>query len=110
MKVAADCEVLLQGTPADPADHAIDINPGWNWIGFPYDQVLNIEDALADFEAEEGDALKNDNGITMYEDEEWFGDLETLVPGQGYMYYSASNEPKTLTFSTGAKAKKVVRH
>ena len=38
-----------------------------------------------------------------FDGEEWFGDFETLVPGQGYMYYSNSTEPKTLIISTGAK-------
>lgn len=108
VNVSEDCQVVLQGTPANPADHGITIKRGWNWIGFPYDQELSIEEALADFEAEEGDALKSASTITVFEDDEWFGDLETLVPGGGYMYYYNGTEPQTLIFSTGAKAKRGV--
>ena len=102
--VTADCEFELQGTPANPANHTITIVHGWNWIGFPYSQTVSIEDALADFEAEEGDILKTSESTTNFEDGEWFGDIEEMIPGQGYMYYSNSNDEKELTFQTGAKA------
>ena len=67
---------------------------------------MSIEDALADFEAEEGDILKTSESTTNFEDGEWFGDIEEMVPGQGYMYYSNSEEEKELTFLTGAKARR----
>ena len=79
----------------------LSINPGWNWIGFPYNETVSIEDAFAGFEATEGDILKNLDGVTQFEDGDWFGDLEELVPGQGYLYFSNSDEPKTLIFQTG---------
>jgi len=104
--VIADCEVELQGMPADPANHTITIVHGWNWIGFPCSETVSIEDALADFEAEEGDILKTSESTTNFEDGEWFGDIEEMVPGQGYMYYSNSEEEKELTFLTGAKARR----
>ncbi|MBR5082785.1 MAG: hypothetical protein IKX35_10140, partial [Bacteroidales bacterium] len=63
--------------------------------------------AMAGFEAEEEDAIQsNVDGTSDYLDE-WVGDVLTLVPGQGYMYYSNSTEPKTLVFSTTAKGKSV---
>ena len=105
IEVSADCMVALGGVLADPADYEIDIYPGWNWIGFPYNEVVSIEDALADFEAEDGDQIKGAEEFSTFEDGEWgaMGDLEELVPGQGYKYYSASEDVKTLIFSTGTK-------
>jgi hypothetical protein len=41
---------------------------------------------------------------TTFEDGDWgvMGDLEEMTPGQGYMYYSASDEVKYLVIQTGA--------
>ena len=106
--VSENCSAVLEGTPANPADHPINITEGWNWIGFPCDQEVSIADAFAGFTPEDGDAIKTFSGLAEYFDGEWFPDeeLETLKPGQGYMYYSGSSTPKTLTFQTGAKTRR----
>ena len=97
----ADCTVELQGIPANPAEHVIYINQGWNRIGFPCSEEVEIAVALGEFDAEEGDQIEGPEGYTEYDGEEWFGDIETLVPGQGYMYFSNSVGAKTLVFQTG---------
>ena len=107
IQTSAACTVELTGMPAVVDAYEITINPGWNWIGFPSAEPLDVIDALASFEAEEGDQIQcNDATSTEFDGEEWFGDLETFTPGQGYMYFSASDEVKTLVFSTGAKGKR----
>ena len=105
VEVVNDCEIELEGTVANPVDHAITIYPGWNWIGFPSSEELNLEEALADFEAEEGDQLTEAELYTEYGFGMWIGDVATLVPGRGYMYFSNSTQPKTLVFRAGVKAK-----
>ena len=107
VEVANDCEIELEGVVANPADHAITIYPGWNWIGFPCGQELSLEDALADFEAEEGDQLTEAELYTEYGFGMWIGDVAMLVPGRGYMYYSNSTQPKTLVFPSTSKGKNV---
>ena len=102
--VSNDCTIELQGMPANP-NHEIDINPGYTWIGFPGTEETDIADALANFRAEEGDQIEGAEGMTEYDGEEWFGFIETLVPGQGYMYYSTSDQVKSLIFMTGAKSR-----
>jgi hypothetical protein len=99
VEVVNDCEIELEGVVANPADHAITIYPGWNWIGFPSNQELSVEEALASFEAEDGDQLAEAELFTEYGFGMWIGDVETLVPGQGYMYYSNSSTPKVLSFT-----------
>ena len=104
IQTSAACTILLEGMPTVVDEYEITINPGWNWIGFPSVAPIVVIDALANFEAEEGDQIQcNDATSTEFDGEEWFGDLETFTPGQGYMYYSNSEETKILIFSTGAK-------
>jgi M6 family metalloprotease-like protein len=102
--VSGPCTVNLEGTPANPASHPITIVHGWNWIGFPNAVAISLDDAFDGF-AQEGDIIRNSDGETPYDPEwgGWFGDFETLEPGQGYMYYSADNTPRTLIFPSGAK-------
>ena len=98
--VETPCTVELQGMPANPANHAITINPGWNWIGFPCDHEMTIAEALGGFDAEEGDVFANSELFTEFEDGEWFGDVAILIPGQGFMYFSNSNTTKTLVIGS----------
>lgn len=100
-----DCTVELQGTPVNPGDYEITINPGWNWIGFPSAEEIDINVALAGFEAEVGDQISGTDGFTEYDDGEWEGILETFVPGNGYLYYSASEVVKTLVIQTSQVSK-----
>jgi hypothetical protein len=107
VKVSNACTVELQGTRANPTSHAITIQEGWNWIGYPCDQAVNVEAALAGFTPANGDQIKYGNVFTTYYSgtgySMWYGGLTELIPGQGYMYYSNSTETKTLIFQTGAK-------
>ena len=100
----AACAVPLQGSLADPADHPVTLNPGWTWMGFPWNRAMSVEDALEGFEPEANDFIKGRNAYTMYYAENgyslWFGPLNSLEPGQGYVYYSNSGEAKTLTLNT----------
>ena len=98
--VSNACTVELTGMPVDVSSYEISIKPGWNWIGFPSAEAVDIIDAFADFEAEIEDVIQGVGTQTEY-DGEWWGDLETLVPSRGYMYYSNSDEVKTLVFQTG---------
>ena len=104
IKAAAACSVQLQGPPANPANHPITINPGWNWIGYPCAEETTLNQAFSNFTPEAGDQIKNSEGSSEYDSEwGWFGDVETLVPGHGFMYYSSSAVAKTLIFQVGRK-------
>ena len=98
--VSNACTVELTGMPVDVSSYEISIKPGWNWIGFPSAEAMDIIDAFAEFEAEMEDVIQAAEIQTEY-DGEWWGDLETLEPGQGYMYFSNSEEVKTLVFQNG---------
>jgi hypothetical protein len=103
INVIAPCTVTVEGIPANPENHTITINQGWNWIGFPSNVAVSLDNAFAGF-AQEGDKIKNISAQIEYDPEwGWFGDFENLEPGQGYMYYSASSTQRTLVFPAGAK-------
>ena len=104
--VSADCTVKLEGPVANPADYPITIYPGPNWIGFPYNQEVEINLALSDFEAEENDWIQSRNDMTEFDGDEWFGDIENLIPGEGYVYFSTSDDVKTLYITTAAKIRR----
>ena len=99
---ANDCTIEMEGPVTDPANYPITLHRGWNWIGFPCSQEVSVADAFAGFEPEEGDVLQSYDNMTEFDGEDWWGELETLVPGQGLMYYSMSDEPKVLVFQTGS--------
>ena len=107
--VSNACTVELEGMPVNVSGCEIAINPGWNWIGYPGAEAMDIIVAFAEFEAEMEDVIQAAEIQTEY-DGEWWGDLETLEPGQGYMYFSNSEEVKTLVFPTvGSKARAKAR-
>jgi hypothetical protein len=108
VEVAEDCSIALTGTLVDASFVEITINPEWNWIGFPIATETAIEDAFAGFEPEFEDVIQNFDGTSDYLGV-WSGDVETLVPGQGYLYYSMREEPTTLVFSVSSEAGRVVR-
>lgn len=103
-----DCTVELSGTPAVVTEYSITINPGWNWIGFPSADGIEVADAMFNFDAYEGDMMQTKENSTEFDGDEWFGDLETFVPGEGVMYFSNDTDSKTLIFATGAE--KAVRN
>ena len=99
------CNVTISGYVANPANHPITIVPGWNWVGYPSAYAVNVETAMEGFNPENNDIIKGREGFTSYYAEGgesmWFGSLNSLEPGHGYMYKSNSTESKTLTFQTG---------
>ena len=103
VQTGAECTIEVSGMVVNPVEYPITVNPGWNWIGYTGREELMILE-VSGFEPEESDIIEGADGITEYlGDNFWLGDIVTLVPGQGYMYYSNSNSPKTLVFVLGSK-------
>ena len=107
VEVAEDCTVTLEGPVVGEVE--ITINPEWNWIGYPIDTELDFTEAMSDFDAEDEDSF-NGFGATNDYFEGWYNTFNTLVPGQGYMYYSNGDEPKTLVYHrVGTKAGRIAK-
>ena len=101
--VSTVCEITLTGSPINPAEHPITISKGATWISFPLSENMPVNDALAGFPAVSGDIIKSRTNNTIYIRGEWRGAVSTLEPGQGYMFISNTQEPRTLTFPVNAK-------
>ena len=103
IQTSTACQITLTGVPVNPADYEITINEGYNWIGFPCGESMSVTEAFSGLHPVNGDVIKSKNGSSIYQGTSWRGDVETLVPGQGYIYNSVATENKNFTFPTNAK-------
>ena len=97
--VDAACEFTLEGAPINPAEHPITINPGATvWIGYPLSEGMAVADAFTSSFIVNSDQLKSQTLSTQVKRGNWNGQLNTLEPGQGYIFKSASTGTRTFTF------------
>lgn len=90
--------VSFTGSLADPNDHTITLNNGWNWIGYPVNSPQSVSLALANFEPENGDVIMGQGGTSTYRGGQWRNPI-TLTPGYGYLYNSKATESKSFVYS-----------
>ena len=83
-------------------------NRGWNYIGYPLTQEVSVQTALSGVEmASDGDLVKTRDGFAEYINGEWWGSLETMKPGVGYMYFRAkTNNTVDFTYTTSKESVK----
>ncbi len=102
IQVGADCQITLTGTSINPNACPITIHNGNNWIAFPLNENMSVSDAFDGF-ATNGDIIKGRTTTARYNNGNWRGGLDSLEPGQGYIYKSNVTETRTFTFPTSAK-------
>ena len=99
IQTSTACQITLTGVPVDPAAYEITINPGNNWIGFPCGESMSVTEAFSGLNPVDGDMIKGMNGNARYSNGNWRSQgLSILEPGQGYIYQSNSNAPRTFTY------------
>ena len=103
IQVSAECEIMLTGVPVDPTEYEIPIVYGNNEIGFLPNESMTLDAAFSGLNSVAGDVVKSKDGSSSYTGTIWRGSLNTLIPGQGYIYQSKATENKTFTFPTSAK-------
>ena len=87
-----------------PEDHPIDIQEGWNWIGYPSITETDLAVALSNFNAAENDVIKSQNALAIYiEGYGWWGTLGSMTPGKGYMYQSMATGHKSLVYAQNSR-------
>ena len=91
-------ELVLNSEPIDPANIEITLASGYNWMGYPVLQSLDINDALSDLTPTIGDIIKSERAMAMYTGSTWIGSLTILEPGKGYIYKSNATQEKTFVF------------
>ena len=75
----------------------IALHEGWNWIGYPVNEEVNINVALMNHIPANGDVLKGQGESSEYYEGYGWHPSFNLKPGYGYMYQSAQDA--TFTFN-----------
>ena len=101
--VDADCEIYLEGTPVNPAEHPITIVNGANWIAFPFGESMTIDNAMTGFPSVNGDIIQSQTNNCVYNRGTWRGAVSTLDTGKGYIFQSNTQEVRTLTLPAKTK-------
>jgi hypothetical protein len=89
-KVNAAGTMTLSGAVSPVEDHPIQLNTGWNWIGYLPVVGLTSADALSGLSPSTNDVVKNQTDFSVYDGQKWVGTLTDMKPGEGYMYFSAT--------------------
>ena len=107
LNVASSGTVDFSGSPVTPSDHPIDLEAGWNWIGYLPSASMGINNAIGGIGAF-GDYIKGQGGFADHygEGNGWYGTLQLLNPFEGYMVNLA--EGGTLVYPDGAGLARVV--
>ncbi|MBR1513916.1 MAG: T9SS type A sorting domain-containing protein [Bacteroidales bacterium] len=102
IEVANNGTFNMTGTLANPDNHAITIEHGWNWIGYPVNATQNISTALNNLTPAANDVIKGQGWSSSYWDNYgWFPtDGCDLTPNKGYMYYSNASNSKQFVYSS----------
>jgi len=99
VNMASASTVTLSGQPVDPSQCTITLRKGNNWIGYPLTQPTDINTALANLSAADNDIVKDPDNSSFYLSGTWYGTLNTLEPGHGYVYQSTASGSKTFTYA-----------
>jgi hypothetical protein len=81
--------INISGAQVLPSSRPLTIKGGqWNYISYLPAVRLTIDEALAGYEASEGDIIKSQTAFAMYANKVgWVGSLLFLEQGKGYMLY-----------------------
>lgn len=94
------------GTPVDVAQNILTIRSVnennvaiWNYIPYLAQNNLTLNEALAGYDAKEGDVVKSQSGFAMYNGNlGWIGSLTYMQPGRGYMLQRVGTTSTTLQY------------
>ena len=90
INTSAPITVDFEGEFVEYENRQINLVEGWNWIGYPVNEEIDINTALKNHEAKEGDFIKGKN----QGEESWYFEgygwepSFNFKPGHGYMYES----------------------
>jgi hypothetical protein len=86
VRMASVNTLVVGGNETDLNVWKADINVGWNWLAYPLSTNVNLNEALAFLEVNEGDVIKNQRSFAIYDPVVgWSGTLKYLFAGEGYM-------------------------
>jgi hypothetical protein len=107
MKVSNVGNFEVKGTLLEPT-FPIPLKTGWNWIGFVPQFNVSVNEALASWQASNGDIVKGKRAFATYQDGlGWIGSLTFMLPGEGYLVRTAKDAtlvyPEITSLSAGGR-------
>jgi hypothetical protein len=98
LQMDADATLTITGVPVDVPSHPISLISGWNWLGYLPQNPGDVGMALASLgdNAEFINSQSSGVSTNFGADNGWFGSLETLDPGNGYLLKMIA--PDVLTY------------
>lgn len=81
------------GYSVRPEFYPINVDSGWNWIGYLPQENLPVNQALSTIQASNGDLIKSQFKFAIYDQTfGWFGDLQFMQPKLGYLLKLSSRD------------------
>lgn len=109
LKYHQSTSLPVVGRKVFPNAMPIEVDPAWNWIGYIPQNSMSIADALASLNPQDGDWIKNQYDFAVFDSYEWQGTLKAMTPGEGYLFYSAIPQTRTLTYPDAIVAEGRIR-
>ena len=110
MQLTTKTDYPLVGLVIDVKNTPQTMYPGYNWIGTLSSSVMSVDDAFADLQPETGDRVKSRTAFAEFSNKGyWEGTLESIVPGQGYIYRSQATEAKTFHYPDKTATQRAAR-
>lgn len=109
VQTSSAIDFSLSGVPVNASQLNIDLSSNWNWIGYPLTSTQSVVSSLSQLEPDDGDLLKSISQFAVYDgDDGWFGSLNNMNPGWGYMYRAQRSHSFKYSESRGCVAEEVV--
>ena len=88
--VSQDVTGTWNGIGSQPEATTINLQKGWNWIG--YVPVVNhpLAEALVGLTPTENEIIRCMDDFAIYIGNHWMGTIDVMKPGESYMYYAFS--------------------
>ena len=108
VKMKESTTISISGKLVDLNSIEITLYPGWNWIAYPCNTPTEINVALSNLTPAVGDKIKTDDPFADYYQTEqggiWYGSLNQLTPGAGYLYYNSTDQIKKFKYAVSSKS------
>lgn len=89
VNVTQEQTLKIKGKNVDVSTWSFPIKENWNWLAYPLASNQTTNEALAYFDAADGDVIKSQNLFAIYDPIiGWNGTLKYLEAGKGYMIKS----------------------
>lgn len=93
LNLSAEQSFKIQGTLIDMTLWSFPIKQNWNWLPYPLHGNYPTNEALAYFNAADGNVIKSQNLFAIYDPiNGWNGTLNYMVSGTGYMISSSLDQ------------------